>query len=72
MRPTPDDRDDLFTRLTDQGRQAAPVSYRYLHASSLDHATILRLVESRPYRSSGYVCSSFRKPISKCCDPKDD
>jgi len=67
-----DERDDLYARLSELGRKSAPVSYRFLHASSLEHATILRLVESRPYRASGYVCSSFRKPISKCCDPEDD
>jgi hypothetical protein len=70
-----DDRDpgdDLFARLSDAGRDSAPVSYRFLHTSSFDAATIVRLVESRPYRATGYVCSSFRKPISKCCGPEDD
>jgi hypothetical protein len=66
-----DDR-DLFARLSAAGRESAPVGYRYLHTSSLAAATILRLVESRPYRTTGYVCSSFRKPISKCCGPEDD
>jgi hypothetical protein len=64
-----EDRDGLFERLSKTGRECAPVGYRFLHTSSLDAATILRLVESRPYRAAGYVCSSFRKPISKCCGP---
>jgi hypothetical protein len=64
--------DDLFARLSPDGRQLAPVSYRSLHSSPLHEATILRLVESRPYRATGYVCSVFRKPISKCCGPEED
>jgi hypothetical protein len=63
--------DNLFERLSDAGRESAPVSYRFLHTSVLAVATILRLVESRPYRATGYVCTSFRKPISKCCGPED-
>ncbi len=66
-----DRQDDLFERLSDAGRESAPVSYRFLYTSSLAAASVLRLVESRPYRSTGYVCSSFRKPISKCCGPED-
>jgi len=67
-----EDRDDLFARLSEAGQESAPVGYRYLHTSPLAAATILRLVESRPYRATGYVCASFRKPISKCCGPEDD
>jgi len=48
-----------------------PVTYRFLHASPLAEKTISRLVESRPYRTTGYVCWTFRKPISKCCGPDD-
>ncbi|HEX3554536.1 MAG TPA: hypothetical protein VIA62_15040 [Thermoanaerobaculia bacterium] len=67
-----DDRKTLFERLSPEARQLAPVSYRFLHASPTRVATIMRLVESRPYRAGGYVCASFRKPISKCCRQDDD
>jgi hypothetical protein len=66
-----DERDDLFARLSPEGQEAAPVSYRFLHRRAT-RATVLRLVESRPYRAAGYVCGSFRKPISKCCKPDDE
>jgi hypothetical protein len=64
-----DARDGLFERLSAAGRGCAPVGYRFVHTSPLAAKVILRLVESRPYRASGYVCSPFRKPISKCCGP---
>jgi len=66
-----DEHDDLFARLSPEGRQLAPVIYRFLAPSPLRYATIMRLVESRPYRAAGYVCASFRKPISKCCGQDD-
>lgn len=61
-----DDRKNLFARLSPEGREVAPVIYRFLHPAAT-RAAVLRLVESRPYRAVGYVCGSFRKPISKCC-----
>jgi hypothetical protein len=67
-----DDRDGFFARLSAAGQDSAPVSYRFLHTSPLGAAAVLRLVESPPYRASGYVCSCFRKPISKCCGPLDE
>jgi hypothetical protein len=65
-----DESEDLFARLSIEGRELAPVIYRHLHPRST-RATVLRLVESRPYRASGYVCGSFRKPISRCCGPDE-
>jgi len=65
------DEDGLFGRLSAEGRQLAPVSYRHSQVSTLRIATHLRLVESRPYRATGYVCSPFRKPISKCLSQND-
>jgi len=62
---------DLFARLTPEGQRLVPVPYRFLHASPLAEKTLSRLVESRPYRTTGYVCWTFRKPISKCCGPDD-
>jgi len=67
-----DDRKDLFERLSPEARQLAPVGYRFLHASPTRAATILRLAESTHYRAGGYVCASFRKPISKCCRQDDE
>jgi hypothetical protein len=68
----PEDRkDDLFARLSPEGRALAPVIYRSLHPRPL-RSTVLRLVESPPYRATGYICGSFRKPISRCCDPDDE
>lgn len=66
-----DPEDDLFARLSPAGKELAPVIYRSLHRQPL-RATVLRLVESRPYRAAGYICGSFRKPISKCCGPDDE
>lgn len=66
-----DDRDDLFARLSPEGREIAPVNYRSLHPRAT-RATVLRLVECRPHRAAGYVCGSFRKPISKCLGPDDE
>ncbi len=66
-----DDRDDLFARLSPVGREIAPVNYRFLHPRAT-RATVLRLVECRPLRAAGYVCGSFRKPISKCLGPDDE
>ncbi len=59
-------KDGLFERLSPEGRQLVPVTFRSLHTSPTAEATFLRLVESRPYRAQGYACSPFRKPISKC------
>jgi hypothetical protein len=67
-----DESEGLLDRLSPEGRQLVPVPYRFLHTSSLRTATILRLVESKPYRAAGYVCSGFRKPISKCCGPEEE
>jgi hypothetical protein len=64
-------RDGLFARLSAEGREAAPIGYRFVHTSRFAAALHLRAVESRPYRASGYLCSSFRKPISKSL-PADD
>jgi hypothetical protein len=66
-----DPEEDLFARLSPEGRELAPVIYRSLHPRALRSA-VLRLVESRPYRAAGYVCGGFRKPISRCCGPDDD
>jgi hypothetical protein len=66
-----DGRKDLFARLSPEGREVAPVAYRFLHPRET-RATVLRLVESRPYRAAGYVCGSFRKPISRCLQPDDE
>lgn len=63
--------EDLFARLSPAGRELAPVIYRSLHPRATV-TTVLRLVESRPYRAAGYVCGSFRKPISKCLGPDDE
>jgi hypothetical protein len=70
-KPEPLNREDLFDRLSPEGQEAAPVAYRFFHPSTLGASTILRLVESRPYRTAGYVCNTFRKPVSKCCEPDD-
>ena len=67
-----EERKGLFERLSPEGREAAPVIYRFVQTSATRKATIMRLVESRPYRAGGYVCSRFRKPISKCLSPDDD
>jgi hypothetical protein len=66
-----EDRSNLFERLSPEARKLTPVGYRSLHTSPNSAATLLRLVESRPYRASGYVCLRFRKPISKCCGQDD-
>jgi len=62
----PGSNDGFFERLSPEGRQLVPVTFRSLHTSPTAEATFLRLVESRPYRAQGYACSPFRKPISKC------
>ncbi|MFL6195080.1 MAG: hypothetical protein ACJ75H_12970 [Thermoanaerobaculia bacterium] len=49
----------------------APVVYRFAYTSKTRAASVMRLVESRPYRASGYVCAPFRKPISRCLDPDE-
>ena len=61
-----EERDGFFSRLSPEGQRSAPVIYRFSHTSPVRAATIMRLVESKPYRTTGYVCSGFRKPISKC------
>lgn len=66
-----DRKGDLFARLSPDGQQIAPVGYRFLHPRST-RATVLRLVECRPHRAVGYVCGSFRKPISRCLGPDDE
>jgi hypothetical protein len=67
-----DPRKGLFERLSPEARQLAPVGYRFLQASPTREATLLRLAESAHYRAGGYVCASFRKPISKCCRQDDE
>ncbi|HEY4595534.1 MAG TPA: hypothetical protein VIJ02_03975 [Thermoanaerobaculia bacterium] len=66
-----DDPEGLFARLSREGREIAPVGYRFLHPRAT-RATVLRLVECRPHRAVGYVCGSFRKPISRCLGPDDE
>ena len=61
----------LFDRLSPAGRDLVPVTHRFTHTSPTSAATLLRLVESRPYRASGYACSAFHKPISKCLTDDD-
>jgi hypothetical protein len=65
-----DRKDGLFARLSPEGREVAPVGYRHLTPRET-RAAFLRMAESAPYRAAGYVCGSFRKPISKCCAPDD-
>ena len=67
-----DQPEDLFARLSPVGQELAPVIYRHLHPRSSTRTTVLRLVECRPYRAAGYVCGSFRKPISKCCGADEE
>jgi hypothetical protein len=71
MADDPEHPEDLFPRLSPEGRELAPVIYRHLRPQPT-RATVLRLAESRPYRASGYVCGGFRKPISRCCGPDGD
>lgn len=66
-----DRKDGFFARLSPAGREIAPVNYRFLHPRAT-RATVLRLVECRPHRAVGYVCGSFRKPISRCLDADDE
>jgi hypothetical protein len=63
--------EDLLERLSEEGRRLAPVVYRLAHTAETRAASVMRLVESRPYRASGYVCFPFRKPISKCLEPDE-
>jgi hypothetical protein len=65
------DPEDLFARLSLDWQELAPVIYRHLHPRAT-RSTVLRLVESRPYRAAGYVCGTFRKPISKCCGADEE
>jgi hypothetical protein len=66
-----DRKGDLFARLSPEGKEIAPINYRFLHPRAT-RATVLRLVECRPHRAAGYVCSGFRKPISRCLGPDDE
>jgi hypothetical protein len=61
----------LFEQLSAAGQELVPVTHRFTHTAETAAATILRLVESRPYRATGYACSPFHKPISKCCREDD-
>jgi hypothetical protein len=63
--------DELFERLSPEGKEVAPVGYRHMTRRPT-RAAVLRMAESLPYRAAGYVCGSFRKPISKCCGPDDE
>jgi len=64
------DPEGLFSRLSPEGQELSPVIYRNLHPR-ITRATVLRMAESRPYRATGYVCGSFRKPISRCLGPDE-
>ncbi|HZF08026.1 MAG TPA: hypothetical protein VFE33_04465 [Thermoanaerobaculia bacterium] len=66
-----DERKSLFDQLSTAGQDLVPVTHRFTQTSATAEATILRLVESRPYRASGYACSGFHKPISKCLSEDD-
>jgi hypothetical protein len=61
----------LFDQLSAVGQDLVPVTHRFTQMSPAAAATILRLVESRPYRASGYACAAFHKPISKCLGDDD-
>jgi hypothetical protein len=63
--------DELLERLTAEARGLAPVVYRFAHTTRTRAASVMRLVESRPYRAEGYVCAPFHKPISRCLEPDE-
>ena len=68
MKETGDDPETLFDHLSAKGQALVPALYRFARTRATRAATVMRLVESRPYRATGYACERFRKPISKCCD----
>ena len=60
----------LFDRLSAAGQQVVPVHYRFLHRPAGGDESPTRLAESRPYRSKGFFCWGFHKPISKVLPPR--
>jgi hypothetical protein len=61
----PPEDDVLFFRLSKSGRELVPVNYRMLVSRETGRDNSTSLAESAVYRSKGYACHLFYKPISK-------
>ena len=59
-------RERLFEMLTEEAQHAVPLSFRFVQNVAPAQPSTPRFVESTPYRSKGYACGSFYKPISRC------
>lgn len=42
-----------------------PVAYRVLRSTDLSDTPSIRHVNSEPYRTTGYACQPFHRPMSK-------
>lgn len=56
----------FFDRLSSSGRELVPVAYRFITCKEGAQVNSVRLTESAAYRSKGYECRMFYKPISRC------
>jgi hypothetical protein len=58
--------DLFFDSLTEEGQEAAPVNVRLMPAGEPEVAAAAPIAESSFYRSRGFLCHDFHKPISRC------
>ncbi len=63
-------RERLLDRLSPEARAAVPVSYHLAESCEPAEASAVRSADSRFYRSSGFECKPFHKPISRPLGPE--
>lgn len=63
--------DSFFDRLSEEGQEVVPVNYRLSVGTPVEAAVPMRMAESRFYRSAGFHCRPFYKPISRCFRPEE-
>jgi hypothetical protein len=65
-------KDSLFERLSPEGQEVVPVNYRLSVAVPAGAGPPRRQAESRFYRSEGFACRPFHKPVSRCFEPEGE
>jgi hypothetical protein len=57
--------ESLFEHLSLEGRDLAPVIYRFIFSRPVGFGEPVRLSKSRVYRATVFACINYHKPISR-------
>jgi len=60
----------FFFSLSEQAKDLVPIAYRTMSISDFGKMPVVRYAESTRYRSEGYACFGFHKPISRIFKPQ--